>query len=195
VSAPEPPAADNAGVTVAEVSADLIEVAPYRERLQVLKALAARRGLTLPAPGRVAGARDTLMLCVRPQRWLFLSPSTAAGLAATHWQEASAGVAAALDLSSALLALHVAGPKARDALARGCRLDLHPAAFPSGTTAATLIAQVSAIIAALPSGFLLLTPATTGRHFRDWLSAAARPFGFAPPTNVTVAVLSGELST
>jgi sarcosine oxidase subunit gamma len=180
---------------VAEVSADLIEVAPFRERLQVLKALAGRRGLTLPARGRVAGARDTLMLCVRPQRWLFLSPSAAAGLAVTHWQEASAGVAAAVDLSSALLALYVAGPKARDALARGCRLDLHPAAFPSGTTTATLIAQVSAIIAALPCGFLLLTPATTGRHFRDWLSAAARPFGLAPPTNVTVADLSGELST
>jgi sarcosine oxidase subunit gamma len=103
-------------------------------------------------------------------------------------------VAAAVDLSSALLVLRLAGPNARDALARGCRLDLDPAAFPGGTAAGTLIAQVSAIIAARPSGFLLLTPATTGRHFRDWLSAAARPFGLAPPTNVTVAALSGEHS-
>jgi sarcosine oxidase subunit gamma len=194
VSAPEGQSGAAAGVTVAEVSTDVVELAALRERLQVLKALAGRRGMALPERGRVVAIRDTLALCVRPQRWLLLSSPAAAGVAAAHWQQVSAGAAAALDLSSALLALHVSGPRARHALVRGCRLDLDPAVFPPGTAAATLIAQVSALIAALPSGFLLLTPATTGRHFRDWLSAAARPFGLAPPTSVTVASLSGENS-
>jgi sarcosine oxidase subunit gamma len=182
----------DAGITVAEVQVDLVELAALRERMQVLKALAARRGLALPECGRSVTARDTLVLCVRPQRWLLLSAPAPAGVAAGRWQEACAGTAAVLDCSSALLALHVSGPAAREALARGCRLDLDSAKFPPGTAAATIIAQVSAIIAALPSGFLLLTPATTGRHFREWLSAAASPFGLASSPNANVAALSGE---
>jgi sarcosine oxidase subunit gamma len=185
------PRAD-AGVTLAEVLVDLVELAPLRERMQVLKALAARRGLTLPEHGHIVTARDSLVLCVRPQRWLLLSAPAPTGVAAGRWQEACAGTAAVLDCSSALLALHVSGPGSREALARGCRLDLDGAMFPAGTAAATLIAQVSAIIAALPSGFLLLTPATTGRHFREWLSAAASPFGLASSASVKVSALSGE---
>jgi sarcosine oxidase subunit gamma len=192
---PEAQSEAPAGVTVAEAALDIVELAALRDRLHVLKALAARRGLALAERGRIMATRDTLVLCVRPQRWLMLSPRVDTGLAASRWQEASAGMAAAVDLSSALLALHVYGPNAREALTRGCRLDLDPAAFPSGTAAATVIAQVSAILVALPSGLLLLTPATTGRHFRDWLSSAARPFGLEVRASATVAFLSGERST
>jgi sarcosine oxidase gamma subunit len=64
-------------------------------------------------------------------------------------------------------------------LARGCRLDLDPVEFPAGHAAATHMAQVSVIIAALPSGIMLLTPATTARHVREWLASTAQPFGFA----------------
>jgi len=180
---------------VGEARLDVVELAALRDRLQVLKTLAARRGLALPERGRIMVTREALVLCVRPQRWLFLSAPATTGAAAARWQEACGGMAAAVDLSSALLGLHVDGPRAREALARGCRLDLDPAVFPFGTAAATLIAQVSAIVAALPSGFLLLTPATTGRHFRDWLSGAARPFGLGARADVTVASLSGENST
>jgi len=182
-------------VTITEACVDVVEIAALRDRLHVLKALAARRGLVLPERGRMIATREGLVLCVRPQRWLFLSAPAAAGAAAARWQEACGGTAAAVDLSSALLGLQVDGPKAREALARGCRLDLDPAVFPFGTAAATVIAQVSAIVVALPSGFLLLTPVTTGRHFRDWLSGAAGPFGLGPRADVTVARPSGESST
>jgi heterotetrameric sarcosine oxidase gamma subunit len=192
VSAPEVRPGADASIRLDEVQVDLVELAALRERMQVLKALAARRGLSLPERGRLVTARDSLVLCVRPLRWLLLSAPAPAGVAAGRWQEACAGTAAVLDCSSALLALHLSGPGAREALARGCRLDLDTATFPPGTAAATIIAQVSVIIAALPSGFLLLTPATTGRHFREWLSAAAGPFGLASSTNVNVAALSGE---
>jgi sarcosine oxidase subunit gamma len=192
---PEAQAAADAGVTLAAASLDVVELAVLRDRLHVMKALAARRGHALAEHGRIIPARDMLVLCVRPQRWLMLSAPVGAGIATARWQEACAGVAAAVDLSSAVLALHVDGPNAREALARGCRLDLDAAAFAPGTAAATVMAQVSVTIAAMPSGFLLLTPATTGRHFCEWLSAAARPFGLAPRADVNVAFLSGEKST
>jgi heterotetrameric sarcosine oxidase gamma subunit len=193
VSAPEVAAtARKADITLAVIRADVVELAALRERAHVLKALAARRGLTLPPLGRVVAARGTLALCVRPERWLLLSAPTTAGVAASRWQQACTGVAAAVDLSSGLSGVYLAGPQAREALARGCRLDLDPRVFPAGHAAATIIAQVAAILAALPAGMLILTPASTARHFREWLEGAARPFGLAPGAEVSVAALSGD---
>jgi heterotetrameric sarcosine oxidase gamma subunit len=183
------------GVTLAAARADIVELSALRERAHVLKALAARRAMALPALGRVVAARDTLSLCVRPERWLLLAAPATAGVTAAHWQESCTGMAAVVDLSSGLHALHLAGPRSREALARGCRLDLDPDVFPAGHAAATIIAQVAAILAALPVGMLILTPASTARHFREWLEGAARPFGLAPGAEVSVTALSGDTNS
>jgi hypothetical protein len=39
---------------------------------------------------------------------------------------------------------------------------------------------------------LLLTPSSTARHVRAWLSGVARPFGLVPQTGFTIAELSGD---
>lgn len=84
-----------------------------------------------------------------------------------------------LDRSSALVPLIVAGPAAREALARLCRLDLDPRRFPVGHAATTVMAQVGVTIARLHAApvFLLLTPPTTARHLRTALGHAAHSFG------------------
>jgi sarcosine oxidase, subunit gamma len=194
VSAPEAlPAAGPAGsVAIGLCPADVVELAALRGRTHELELIAGRRGGTLPAAGRVAAAAGILMLCVRPERWLLVSSPAPAGASVALWNDACAGAAAAIDQSSGLTALHLSGPTARDVLARGCRLDLAPELFPQGHAAATVMAQVATILAALPSGMLILTPASTARHFSEWLAAAAQPFGLAPRADVTVGVLSGD---
>jgi sarcosine oxidase subunit gamma len=132
------------------------------------------------------------VLSVRPERWLLLSPPASPGATASLWQGACAPVGIALELSSGLAALHLTGPEARAVLSRSCRLDLDPQLFPAGSAAATLMAQVSMIVAALPAGWLLLTPSSTSRHVREWIAATARPFGFEGRGDATVAVLCGE---
>ena len=180
------------GITCASLPADIIELAALRERTQVLKALAARRGLALPSAGGIIAARGTLLLCVRPERWLLLTAPNAPGAALADWRAAGAGCAAVIELSSALTALHLTGPAVPDALARGCRLDLNPQVFPAGSAAATCMAQVPVMLAALPGGWLLLTPASTARHFSEWLGMSARAFGFVSSPSGTLASLSGE---
>jgi heterotetrameric sarcosine oxidase gamma subunit len=192
VSAPEEGRAARAGISCAAVPADVIELAALRERTQVLKALAARRGLLLPAFGWVAAAHEILLLSVRPERWLLLSAPALPGATLAGWRAACSGCAAAIELSAALTALYLTGPAVPEVLARSCRLDLHPGAFVPGSAAASSMAQVPVTIAALPAGWLLLTPASTARHFRQWLTATAGPFGFVPAASVTVASLSGE---
>jgi len=97
-----------------------------------------------------------------------------------------------VDLSSGLAVLQLCGPEARAVLARSCRLDLDPKHFPAGHAAATIVAQVSTMIVALPRGLLLLTPSTTARHFCEWLLAAGRPFGIGPPCEISLSELLAE---
>lgn len=194
MSAPEPAATgtEPIGVRLADCAMDIVELAALRGGAGRLEELAAAHTAALPSRGRLALTADGLILCVRPERWLLLCPPAAAGSAARFWQSACAGCGSAVDLSAALAALHVSGPAVREVLKRGCRLDLEPHFFPAGTAAATVMAQVPVVLAALPSAVLLLTPATTARHFREWLAAAAKPFGLGPRASVTVAFLSGE---
>jgi hypothetical protein len=54
------------------------------------------------------------------------------------------------------------------------------------------MAQVGVIVARLPPGVLLLSPASTAQHFAEWLATAARPFGFGAGADVTVGALRGD---
>ena len=188
VSSSEP----GAGIVCTAVGADIIELAALSERAQVLKALAGRRGLSLPMCGRSLALRDNLVLSVRPERWLLLTPPAAPAAALANWRGATAGCAVVVELSSALKALRLSGPAVTEALARGCRLDLHPEVFSPGSAAATYVAQVPVILAALSTGWLLLTPSTTARHLREWLAGSAAAFGYATAADVTVATVLGE---
>jgi heterotetrameric sarcosine oxidase gamma subunit len=194
VSAPESAslAPEGGAVRIAACRADCIEFAAFSGHAAELAGIAMQRGLPLPAFGHVACAAGQMVLSVRPQRWLLLRAPQAAGAAAALWHSACAGVGAAIDLSSAQTALHLAGPAVRELLARCCRLDLDPDAFPPGSAAATIMMQVSGILAALPSGLLLLTPTTTARHVREWLLAAAAPFGLMPSSEMSLNDLTSD---
>jgi sarcosine oxidase subunit gamma len=183
---------DSSGIGLGSSVTDIVEIAALRGRARDLERIAGGRGLRLPALGGVAVAFGQLALCVRPDRWLILTPPASPGATAAVWQTACAGVGIAVDLSAGLTALQLAGPQVREVLSRACRLDLDPEVFPAGRAAATIMVQVSVILAVLPSSVLLLTPSSTARHLREWLASTAQPFGLVPRTDVTVAVVSGD---
>ena len=168
------------GVQLSDYRSDVVEIGALRGRVRELEGIAAARGLSLAGFGRVVATGRWLTLSVRPERWLVLQTATAAGARAAQWHSACAGVGAVVDQSSALTVLHLAGPMARELLARSCRVDLHEGGVPVGRALATVMAQVAVTIAAIPSGMLVLTPATTARHFREWLIASARLCGLLP---------------
>jgi heterotetrameric sarcosine oxidase gamma subunit len=190
VSAPDPE--PEAGVRLRELSADVVEIAAFRECGAQVRALAAERGWLLPQIGQVRHAPGGVALCVRPERWLLLSAKGATGALQHDWQSALGNAAASLDASSGLHALYLDGKAWRSMLARGSRIDLDPVMFTVGTAAATLIAQVSVILAGLAEGVMILTPASTARHLREWLLATSRPFGVDAPEGVTFDLFQGE---
>ena len=180
MSAPEAArgAAPQPGVRLTSGATDLVELAAFRGRDADIARIAAARGVPLPQLGRSARCGEHLALCVRPARWLILAAPGIAGAQASLWQPLCAGVGAVIDLAGAVSAVRLAGPAVREMLSRACRLDLRPHAFPPGSAAATIMVQVPVTLAAHDeTEMLLLTPATTARHLREWLVEASRPFG------------------
>ena len=182
-------------IALASCPADIVELAVFRERAVDLERLAAGRNLTLPAAGALVARSGRLTLSVRPGRWLLLTSPAPPGESAALWQEASRGHGAVIDLSSALVVFLLSGPAVPEMLARACRLDLEANAFPAGTAAATIMVQVPAILAQLTPGMLLLTPATTAQHLREWLVETSQPFGLALAPDATVSELCAKSST
>lgn len=181
-----------AGIRLASLTADIVELAALRNRTADLERLAAARGVALPGCGRITTQAHGLTLSVRPGRWLLLTPAASGSRGATAWEEATAGCGAAVDHSSALAALVLSGPAVREMLARSCRLDLAAEAFPEGRAAATIMVQVAVILAALPGAMLLLTPATTARHVHEWLVTTSQPFGLLLAAQVGPADFCGD---
>jgi sarcosine oxidase subunit gamma len=181
VSAPEP-SAPSAGCALRASAAQITELCALRGAVGHLATLVAARYAPLPACGEVTCDAAGLWLSTRPGRWLRVSPqATAAPMGKLAlWREVTQARGIALDLSSALALFVLAGPQLREVLARGCRLDLDPSVLPPYRAAATVMAQVSVTLVVLPEALLLLTPASTARHFREWLESAARPFGLVP---------------
>jgi sarcosine oxidase subunit gamma len=118
----------------------------------------------LPArPNTTAATADGLALWLGPDEWLVVGGdwSPAAGAAAERAWQAVAD--AATDVSAQWTGLRLAGPGAADLLSFACALDLHPAKFPPGSCAQTLLARVPAVLLHHPSGGydLLLRPSHT----------------------------------
>ncbi len=175
------------GVALGTCAAEILELAAFRGQAPGIESLLLAHGGRAAPFGACAAAPDHVVLGMRPERWLLLSAPDGTGAGVSLWAGACTGIGAVIELSSAFAVFQLAGPSARQVLARGCRLDLRPQAFPVGRAAATQMAQVSVVLAALPAGWLLLSPSTTARHFHDWLAAAAQPFGLRPLQESSVA--------
>jgi len=75
-------------------------------------------------PGAV-GADGVLLIGCAPGQWLALAEGSRAGGFVSALGTACAGIATVTDQTSAKVIVRVSGPRVRDALAKGCPIDLH----------------------------------------------------------------------
>lgn len=83
---------------------------------------------------------------------------------------------AAVDVSAQRTTLRLTGARARDVLAKGCSLDLHPAAFGLGVTAQTMLGQAAVVLIALAedgTDYRILVRSSFAGHLADWLLDAS----------------------
>jgi sarcosine oxidase subunit gamma len=104
--------------------------------------------LLLPSESCTSAAQEQISaLWLGPDEWLVTCPADEAPLLRSSLSDALADLHAAIaDVTDGRVAFRVAGPSAREVLAKGCPLDLHPRAFPPGRCAQSLLAKASVLI-------------------------------------------------
>jgi sarcosine oxidase subunit gamma len=87
---------------------------------------------------------------------------------------------AAVDVSAQRTTVRLRGARARDVLAKGCSLDLHPTVFGRGAAAQTLLGL--AVVVLLPlsdngTDYQILVRSSFAGYLAGWLLDAAEEFG------------------
>jgi sarcosine oxidase, subunit gamma len=141
--------------------------------------------LLLPIEPCTAAAKGQIgALWLGPDEWLLTCPAGEVSGLVVSLRTALQGVHAAItDLTDGRVAFRVAGPSARDVLAKGTPLDLHPRAFPPGRCAGTLLAKASVLIHLLDddpergSSFDVYVARSFAHYLWMWLEDAGREYG------------------
>ena len=104
--------------------------------------------LLLPTePNGSASKNAITALWLGPDQWLLTCPADDVAFFISSLREALADVHAAItDQSDGRVAFALSGPSARDVLAKGCPLDLHPRSFTPGSSAQSLLAKADVLI-------------------------------------------------
>lgn len=133
-------------------------------------------GTALPLPRSSSRCSDGDILRLGPDQWLLV------GVPGGRWSDTlSLPSATVCDVSQGRVVFRISGRHVRDALGKGCMLDLHPRAFEQGACAQTAIAKVPAIVHRLPEGeavYDLYAARSYAGSFRHWLIEAAREYTY-----------------
>ncbi len=141
--------------------------------------------LLLPTePNTTASKGSITALWQGPDQWLLICPADDVAFFINTLRQATAGSHAALtDVSDGRIALRLAGPSARDLLAKGCPLDLHPRRFQPGQCAQSLLAKAAVLChlcaddAQQGPTFDLYVARSFADYLWTWLEDAGREYG------------------
>jgi sarcosine oxidase subunit gamma len=145
------------------------------------------RVLDLLLPGEActsASQAQITALWLGPDQWLLTCPAPEVAHLVSSLREALANIhAAIIDVTDGRVALRLAGPSARDVLAKGCPLDLHPRAFPPGACAQSRLAKAAVLIHLLDDerargpSFDVYVARSFAHYLWVWLEDAGREYG------------------
>ncbi|MHA6793519.1 sarcosine oxidase subunit gamma [Pseudonocardia bannensis] len=173
-----------AAATLRSAGALRIEEQPFRTHLDLrldpsgpgAGAFAGVVGVALPVePGTTAAGTGVEALWLGPDEWLLVGPPGTDGeLAARVHAAVGDEPVSVVDVSAQHATLLLAGPRARDVLAHGCSIDLHPRVFGAGHCAQTMLARAPVVLVADgPDAIRVIVRSSFARYLADWLLDAA----------------------
>ena len=130
----------------------------------------------------IVAGRDTLVIWLGPQEWLVTSERRDGEDPEATLRDAVSehGGAAVVEVSAQRTTLRLRGAHARDVIAKGCSLDLHPAVFGQGAAAQTVLGHAGVVLIPLSDNgtdFRIIVRSSFARYLADWLIDAAEEFG------------------
>lgn len=138
-------------------------------------------GLDLPTtPATSAEAAGTRAIWLGPEEWLVTSScASPSALEAELRAAIGAHGGAAIDVSGQRTTLRLSGSRARDVLAKGCSIDLHPRVFRAGSAVQTMLGLAAVVLIALDDNgtdYRILVRSSFARYLAAWLVDAAGEF-------------------
>lgn len=139
-------------------------------------------GLTsLPTtPGTCVDGSDSTVIWFGPHEWLVTSTQRGGEALEAELHEAVAATGgAAVDVSAQRTTVRLRGAHARDVLAKGCSLDLHPRVFGRGAAAQTMLALAAVVLIPLNDNgtdYRIIVRSSFAGYLADWLIDAAEEF-------------------
>ena len=147
------------------------------------RALAARVGdtfaLALPTTPHRSQSGTIAFIWAGPGHWLATAESEAGHRFESRLRTTLAGLASVSDQSDGRAVLHIAGPRARDTLAKGLPVDLDPSVMQPGGALVSAIAHIGVHLwqlDALPT-YECAVPRSYAQSFWHWLEASAAEYG------------------
>jgi sarcosine oxidase subunit gamma len=160
---------------------EIVQVLVRRDRSEDLAAALRRDfALALPGPGRAAtGGNGVTAIWIQEGGWYLHASRTGEAALAARVAASCAGLATIDDQSHGRTMLRVSGPRAREILSRGCRLDLHPRAFGPGRATTTMLGHIACLVHQTDEtpAYELTVYATLAATFLDWLIETAAEDG------------------
>jgi sarcosine oxidase, subunit gamma len=131
-------------------------------------------------PSTIVHHSDGAVIWLGPQEWLVTSNDRDGdGLEAALRDRVSAHGGAAVDVSAQRTTLRLSGAHARDVIAKGCALDLHPRFFGRGAAAQTVLGHAGVVLIPLTDNgtdYRIIVRSSFARYLADWLIDAAEEF-------------------
>ncbi|WP_201781315.1 sarcosine oxidase subunit gamma [Sphingomonas sp. Leaf357] len=142
----------------------------------LLSGLCQALDIVLPRTTNHAAGEAPRALVLAPGEWMLVSRPLDRG--AFHNAARGTRVAHLADVGAGLVVYAVEGRRARDLIAKGCPLDLHPRVFGEGRCAQSSLAQIFVIIDRVPGQdvFHVYADASYARHLDLWFEDAAIEF-------------------
>jgi sarcosine oxidase subunit gamma len=131
-------------------------------------------------PGTCVSGPDATVIWFGPEEWLVTSTQRGGEALEAQLHEAVAAAGgAAVDVSAQRTIVRLRGAHARDVLAKGCSLDLHPRVFGRRAAAQTMLALAAVVLIPLnDSGtdYRIIVRSSFAGYLADWLLDAAEEF-------------------
>lgn len=174
------------GVVISEPAAQgMVLLVARKGETEALLRAAKAWGVELPTSPRWVRGREQVFIWAGPGQWLVRGPGSGTELMGRLSDWTANG--AVIDQSHSRAVLSVSGPRARDVLAKGFDIDLHPRVFGPGDVALTQAAGISACLWQGDDAptYEVAVPASFAGSFWHWLSSSAAEYGYliAEPGN------------
>ena len=137
-------------------------------------------GLELPTTPHRSEAGGVAFVWAGPGHWLATADGEAGHRFEARLRTVLAGLASISDQSDGRAVLHIAGPRARDTLAKGLPVDLDPSVMQSGSALVSAIAHIGVHLWQLDTmpTYECAVSRSYAHSFWHWLEASAAEYGF-----------------